>query len=62
MEHFTNFFDTSTIHGLSWISSIKGFTRIFWIFTVFGGFTRAVYLIHESFFLMLLSVLLKTHF
>ena len=50
MDHMKTFLDTSTIHGLSWISGSKQFIRFFWIFVVLGGFSGAVYLIHESFY------------
>ena len=49
MEDIKEFLDTSTVHGLSWISSTKRLTRFFWIFIVVGGFTGAGYLIYESF-------------
>ena len=49
MEHIRTFFDTSTIHGLSWISSTRKWSRLFWIMIVIGGFSGAGYLIHESF-------------
>ena len=50
MEHVKTFLDTSTIHGLSWISSSRRWSRIFWILTVIGGFTGAILLIHASFY------------
>ena len=49
MEQVKNFLDTSTIHGLSWISGTKKITRLFWIIVVIGGFTGAGYLIQLSF-------------
>ena len=49
MEQFKTFLDTSTIHGLSWISGTRKWPRLFWIIIVFGGFSSAVYLIYESF-------------
>ena len=49
MEQIKTFLDTSTIHGLSWISGTRRFSRLFWILIVFGGFTGAVYLIYQSF-------------
>ena len=49
MEHLKTFLDTSTIHGLSWIVSTKRLSRLFWILTVIGGFTGAIYIIYESF-------------
>ena len=50
MEHIKLFFDTSTIHGLSWISRTKRWSRLFWTLIVFGGFTVAGYFINESFY------------
>ena len=49
MEHIKAFFDTSTIHGLSWISGTSRWSRLFWILIVIGGFSGAGYLIYESF-------------
>ena len=49
MEHIKTFFDTSTIHGLSWISSTRKWSRLFWILIVIGGFSGAGYLIYLSF-------------
>ena len=49
MENLKEFFDTSTIHGLSWISTTRRLSKLFWILVVLGGFTGAGYLIYESF-------------
>ena len=49
MEHMKTFLDSSTIHGLYYISSTKRWSRFFWIFVVIGGFLGAGYLIYESF-------------
>ena len=49
MEEIRHFLEISTIHGLNFISSKSKYTRLFWIFVVFGGFIGAGYLIHESF-------------
>ena len=49
MEHIKTFLDISTIHGLSWISSTKKWSRLLWILIVIGGFSGAGYLIYESF-------------
>ena len=49
MEHIQEFFDSSTIHGLSRISSTKKLSRLFWVLVVLGGFCGAGYLIQESF-------------
>ena len=50
MEHVKTFLDTSTIHGMSWISSTRRFARFFWILIVLGGFSWAGYMIHQSFY------------
>ena len=49
MEHVKTFLDSSTIHGLSWISGTRKWSRIAWILIVIGGFTGAGFLIYESF-------------
>ena len=49
MDQVKEFFDTSTIHGLSWISKTKRYTRFFWALVVIGGFLGATLLIFESF-------------
>jgi len=49
MEHIKAFLDTSTIHGLSWISVSRKWSRLFWIMVVFGGFVGAGTLIYNSF-------------
>ena len=49
MEYFKTFLDSSTIHGLNYISSSRKWSRLFWIFVVIGGFSSAAYLIYESF-------------
>ena len=49
MEQIKTFLDTSTIHGLSYISSSRKWSRLFWILVVIGGFSGAGYLIYESF-------------
>ena len=49
MEHIETFLDTSTIHGLSWISGSRRLSKIFWIIVVIGGFSGAGYLISTSF-------------
>ena len=49
MEILNEFFETSTIHGLSWIPSTRKWLKFFWIFVVVGGFTGAGYLILQSF-------------
>ena len=49
MEHVKEFLDSSTIHGLSWISGTRRWSRLFWILIVIGGFSGAGYLIYTSF-------------
>ena len=49
MDNIKTFFDTSTIHGLSWISGTRRWSRLFWILIVAGGFSGAGYLIYTSF-------------
>ena len=50
MDGIKNFLESSTIHGLSYISSSKALpVRLFWILVVLGGFTVAGLLIHSSF-------------
>ena len=44
------FLESSTIHGLGYISTTRKYARIFWILVVLAGFTGAVFLIHESFY------------
>ena len=49
MDQVKYFLDTSTIHGLSWISSTRRLVRYFWIIVVIASFSGAGYLIYESF-------------
>ena len=49
MENIKTFFDTSTIHGLSWISGTRRWSRFYWIMIVALGFSGAGYLIYTSF-------------
>ena len=49
MDYVKEFLDTSTIHGLSRISSTRRLLRLFWILIVIGGFSGAGYLIYKSF-------------
>ena len=50
MEGVRMFLESSTIHGLVYISTTKKrLIKIFWILIVTGGFTGAGYLIYESF-------------
>ena len=43
------FIETSTIHGVSHISTERKFVRIFWTLVVISGFTGAGVLIYQSF-------------
>ena len=49
MDNIRNFLESSTIHGLSYISTTRKYMRLFWILTVIGGFTGAGYMIYQSF-------------
>ena len=49
MEDLNYFLESSTIHGLAYITTGRKYVRLFWILVVIGGFTGAVYLIHKSF-------------
>ena len=49
MERVSAFLESSTIHGLNYISTSKKYARAFWILVVLAGFTAAGYLIHTSF-------------
>ena len=49
MELLKEFLNTSTIHGLSWISNTKSYARVFWLFVVIAGFFGAIFLIQKSF-------------
>ena len=49
MEGVRTFLESSTIHGLSHISSTQKFARVFWCLVVISGFTVAFLIIQESF-------------
>ena len=49
MEHCRNFLESSTIHGLSYISTTGKYVRLFWILVVLSGFAGAGILIYQSF-------------
>ena len=49
METLRTFFETSTIHGLAYISKTRKLSRLFWIFVVIAGFMGSILLIIESF-------------
>ena len=48
MKTLNNFLESSTIHGLSHISTTRKFVRIFWIWVVLSGFIAAAILIYHS--------------
>ena len=49
MDGFQTFLESSTIHGLTYISTTRKYVRIFWILIVVSGFTGAGVLIYQSF-------------
>ena len=49
MKTVKEFLESSTIHGLVYISTNRSFVRLFWIFVVIIGFSGAGYLIQQSF-------------
>ena len=49
MEVVTTFLESSTIHGLTYISTTRKYVRLFWILVIITGFIGAGYLINESF-------------
>ena len=49
MERLRSFLESSTIHGLGYISTTKSFARAFWVLVVISGFTGAGVLIYQSF-------------
>ena len=49
MHEFRSFLESSTIHGLTYISSTRKYVRLFWIFVVITGFSAASFMIYESF-------------
>ena len=49
MESFSQFLESSTIHGLTYISTTRRFAKLFWILVVITGFVGASLLIKESF-------------
>ena len=44
-----NFLESSSIHGLNYISTTRKCVKLFWILVVLTGFTGAVILVHQSF-------------
>ena len=49
IEDIKQFFESSTIHGLYYISTARRWSRLFWMLIVLVGFSGAGYLIHVSF-------------
>ena len=49
MEHIKLYLESSSIHGLSYISTTRNLVKLFWISIVIGGFTGAGILINQSF-------------
>ena len=49
MEGVRIFLDSSTIHGLTYISTTRKYARLFWILVVITGFVGASLLIKKSF-------------
>ena len=49
MEQIRIFLESSTVHGLNYISTTRKYARAFWILVVLCGFTGGGYLIHTSF-------------
>ena len=49
MEGIRTFLESSTIHGLSYISTTQKYARLFWTLVVISGFTVAFLIIEESF-------------
>ena len=49
MEQIRNFLESSTIHGLSHISTTRNCTRVLWIVVVISGFSVSGILIYQSF-------------
>ena len=49
MESVKEFLETSSINGISLISSTRGLAKLFWIFVVIGGVSLSIFMIFESF-------------
>ena len=49
MEGVKEFLESSTIHGLSYISTTRKLIKLFWVLVVIGGFSVAGWLIFQSF-------------
>ena len=49
MERVSAFLESSTIHGLNYISTTRKYARLFWMLVVLAGFIGAGYMIQTSF-------------
>ena len=49
MDNIKQFLETSTIHGLTYISTTKKFVQLFWILVVIIGFAISGIMIYQSF-------------
>ena len=49
MDEVRGFLESSTIHGVGYISSSRRVVRLFWVLIVLGGFSGATVLIYHSF-------------
>ena len=49
MENFRIFLESSTIHGLVFVSTTRKCIKLFWTLVVIAGFSGAGYLIYSSF-------------
>ena len=48
MEQLKEFLESSTVHGLVYISTTRQFSRLFWLAVVVCGFTVAGLMINQS--------------
>ena len=49
MDTFNNFLESTTIHGLAYISTARNWLKLFWVVVVVSGFIGASALIYSSF-------------
>ena len=49
MGEIKSFLESSTIHGLAYLTNPKKYLRLFWTLVVIAGFTGAGVLIYKSF-------------
>ena len=49
MNNVKEFLETSTIHGLAFLSTTRKYSRFFWLSIVSFGFSGAFYLIFQAF-------------